>query len=107
MDEEVKDIDNIEIEEESSDIIVEGYDGERITSPLKAIRKKCLDCCCGQRLEVDLCPSTDCTLWPFRRGKNPYRKKREMSEEQKAAMRERMSKFWSKEDEVQEETCDD
>lgn len=24
-------------------------------TPMKAIRKKCLDCCCGQRLEVKLC----------------------------------------------------
>ncbi|MBO5967300.1 MAG: hypothetical protein J6S14_02245 [Clostridia bacterium] len=32
------------------------------------------------------CPATDCALYPFRLGKNPYRTRREMSEEQKARM---------------------
>lgn len=61
---------------------------ERI-SPIKAIRLKCLDCCCGQRVEVNLCPCEDCALWPFRFGKNPYSTKT-FSDEQKAAMAERM-----------------
>ena len=38
-------------------------------SPLKAIRSKCLDCCCGSIREVALCPSTTCSLWPYRFGK--------------------------------------
>lgn len=42
-------------------------------TPLKAIRKKCLECCCGQYKEVRLCPSKDCSLYPFRFGKNPNR----------------------------------
>lgn len=54
----------------------------------KAIRLKCLDCMCGQANEVKLCPCTDCPLYPFRLGKDPYRKP--MSEEQKNASRERM-----------------
>lgn len=45
-----------------------------ITSPLKAIRAYCLDCCGGQANEVKLCPAEDCPLYPFRFGKNPYRK---------------------------------
>lgn len=57
--------------------------------PIKAIRLKCLDCCCGQRIEVNLCPCEDCPLWPFRFGKNPYSNKT-FSDEQKAAMAERM-----------------
>lgn len=40
-------------------------------TPLKAIRLKCLDCMCGQMKEVKLCPSKDCALWGFRRGKKP------------------------------------
>jgi len=40
-------------------------------TPLKAIRLKCLDCCCGSRYEVKLCTCLDCTLYPFRFGKNP------------------------------------
>lgn len=58
-------------------------------SPIKAIRLKCLDCCCGQRVEVNLCPCENCPLWPFRFGKNPYSNKT-FSDEQKAAMAERM-----------------
>lgn len=42
-------------------------------TPLKAIRSKCLDCTCGQSREVRLCSCTDCSLYPFRLGKNPAR----------------------------------
>lgn len=57
---------------------------------LKAIRNKCLDCMCGSANEVKLCPSEDCPLWAFRFGKNPYRAKREMTEEQREAAVERL-----------------
>ena len=40
-------------------------------TPIKAIRAKCLDCCCGQANEVKLCPITDCSLYPYRLGHNP------------------------------------
>ena len=43
-------------------------------SPLKSIRQKCLDCCCGQMAEVKLCPCEDCALYPYRMGHNPSRK---------------------------------
>ena len=59
-------------------------------TPIKAIRAKCLDCCCGQAYEVRMCPITDCPLYPFRLGKNPNIKKREYTEEQKKAAAERM-----------------
>ena len=42
-----------------------------IRTPLRAIRAKCVDCCCGQLLEVRLCPSENCPLWPYRMGKRP------------------------------------
>lgn len=58
-----------------------------IKSPLKAIRAKCLDCVCGSVNEVKLCPCTDCSLYPFRFGKNPFRKP--MSEERKEVLRQR------------------
>lgn len=38
---------------------------------LKAIRAKCVDCCCGQLAEVRLCPCDNCPLWPYRMGKRP------------------------------------
>jgi hypothetical protein len=34
----------------------------------QAIRAYCLDCMCGQALEVRLCPSRTCVLHPFRMG---------------------------------------
>jgi hypothetical protein len=40
-------------------------------TPLHAIRLKCLDCCCGQVKEVDLCPAASCDLWPWRFGCGP------------------------------------
>lgn len=61
-----------------------------ITSPIKAIRAKCLECSCTSN-EVKLCPVTDCALYPFRFGKNPYRAKREYTEEQRKAMAERLA----------------
>ena len=50
------------------------YEGVEVLRPLKAIRAKCLDCVCGNANEVRLCPSKDCTLWPYRFGHNPSRK---------------------------------
>lgn len=41
------------------------------TTPLKAIRAKCLDCCAYQTKEVRSCSCKDCPLWPFRFGSNP------------------------------------
>ena len=61
-----------------------------ITSPLKAIRAKCLDCAYSIA-EIKHCHCTDCSLYPFRFGKNPYTK-RTMTEEQRAAAVERLAK---------------
>lgn len=58
-------------------------------TPIKAIRLKCLDCCCGQANEVRLCPIESCSLWKFRFGKNPNRKGKVMTEEEKEKLRER------------------
>ena len=63
------------------------------TSPIKAIREKCLDCCCGSANEVKLCHIEKCPLYSFRFGKNPYRTVRVMSEEQKAAACARLAAF--------------
>jgi len=35
----------------------------------KAIRAKCLDCCCGDSKEVRLCTIKDCSLYPYRMGR--------------------------------------
>lgn len=67
-------------------------------SRAKAIRAKCLDCCCYQANEVKLCPCKDCPLWCYRLGHEVDEegnrvKHREMTEEQKAASAERMRKM--------------
>lgn len=55
-------------------------EGKKLT-PIKAIREKCLDCCCGSANEVKLCTVERCALYPYRFGKNPYL--REMTPEEK------------------------
>lgn len=40
---------------------------ERLTRG-KAIRAKCLDCCCGQTAEVKKCTITKCPLYRYRLG---------------------------------------
>lgn len=62
-------------------------------SPLKQIRLYCLSCVCGSPNEVKLCSITDCPLYDFRFGTNPYRTKRVVSEEQKEAFRSRMENY--------------
>lgn len=61
------------------------------TNPVKVIREKCFDCCCGSWFEVEKCTSVNCPLHPWRMGKNPYRKKVERTEEQRQAMIERLA----------------
>lgn len=63
---------------------------DRRTNPVKAIREKCIDCCGGSYSEVKLCPCTNCALYPFRFGKNPYRQRREMTDEQKKVLCDRL-----------------
>lgn len=46
-----------------------------------AIRRKCIDCTVGQIAEIARCEMTDCALWPFRMGNDPFRKKRGNSED--------------------------
>ena len=65
------------------------------TNPVKAIRQKCLKCGEGSANEVKLCPVERCTLYPFRFGKNPYRQKRELTDEQREKMAERMRRIRS------------
>ena len=47
---------------------------EKRLTPMKAIRAKCLDCCCFNANEVRMCPIRDCPLYEYRFGHNPARK---------------------------------
>jgi hypothetical protein len=71
------------------------YTGKVIKGALKVIKEKCLDCSCWQANEVKFCPATDCTLFPFRNGKNPY-SVRELSSEQKVQASDRMKEVRKK-----------
>lgn len=62
------------------------------TNPVKVNREKCIDCCCGNMAEVSRCTAANCPLHPWRMGKNPYRKQRERTEEEKKALAERLAR---------------
>ena len=50
---------------------VTGYDflnTDKPLTPRKAMRQKCLECCCGSSPVVKKCDLVDCTLWPYRLG---------------------------------------
>ena len=66
---------------------------ERSNNPIKRIREYCIQCVADQPKEVELCPITDCPLYDFRFGKNPFRAKRELTEEQKEAFRSRVENY--------------
>jgi hypothetical protein len=62
---------------------------KKCTSPAKAIRAYCLNCCRESAFEVAHCAAEECELWDFRFGKNPHRKVT-LTPEQIEASRERM-----------------
>ena len=54
------------------------------STPMRAIRSKCLDCSGGSSNEVRECVIPECPLFAYRLGRNPNRKGREMTDEEKA-----------------------
>lgn len=65
-------------------------------NPMRAIRLKCLDCSGDSPKEVVECTCEQCALYPFRLGKNPFRKRRTLTDEQKEAAAVRLSAARSK-----------
>ena len=65
-------------------------------SPMKAIRKKCLDCSCGSSEEVKNCFAKKCPLYQFRFGykldENGNKKKKNLTDEQRKEMSEKLKK---------------
>ena len=45
----------------------------KVLTPIKAIRAKCLDCCCDNPYEVKMCTAEQCPLYVYRFGHNPKR----------------------------------
>lgn len=60
------------------------------TNPIKAIKEYCLECCMENLSEVKACTATECALYAFRLGKNPYRAKKVLTEDQKRELAERL-----------------
>ena len=58
-------------------------EGENVAklTPMKAIRKKCLDCCCGSFTEVTQCAVKTCALYTYRSGHRP-KVEEELTEEE-------------------------
>ena len=79
---------NVDSQDDSTNAFsLEGFTGEEIRSPGKAIRAKCLECSQGNT-EVTTCVVKDCPLYPFRMGHNPYRTPRTLSDEERLRMSE-------------------
>ena len=72
-------------------LLAEGF--ESVLS--KAVRLKCIDCA-GSVREIAECHLTHCPLWPFRMGTSPFKAKRRLSDEQRAAKRELVRKAAAK-----------
>ncbi len=65
--------------------------GIQRTSRGDAIRAYCVHICmCGSTKAVLECASAACPLWPFKMGNDPWREKREMTEEERSAASERL-----------------
>ena len=69
---------------------------QKILTPLRAIRTKCIDCSAGSMKEVRECVMLDCPLYPYRLGKSPNRKPRILTDEEREALRQRMVKMREK-----------
>lgn len=64
----------------------------KANSPQKAIVNFCVSCMGYHKSWVKECTATDCPLYEFRLGKNPYRKVREYSEEELNNLKDRAKK---------------
>ena len=60
--------------------------GHEPMSAQKALRLRCLDCCCGSSGEVRVCAFRKCASWPFRLGSSPWKSRKPMSDGQRAAL---------------------
>ena len=58
---------------------------------LDAIRARCLDCSSQQQSEVRKCTAVQCPSWPYRMGTNPWREKKELTEERREQLKNIMA----------------
>lgn len=55
---------------------------EKILTPIKSIRAKCIECSAGSFIEVKMCPVIKCPLHPYRLGHRPKGNKSIVDDEQ-------------------------
>lgn len=82
--------------EDARDVADNNISKKSQRNPVKAIRAKCIDCCGADDYinRIRNCEITKCAIHPFRMGKNPYREKKQLTEEQQAMYKERARKMW-------------
>ena len=61
------------IKPDEAEYSADGIEQKPKLTPLKAVRKYCLWCCCDSAPEVRLCPAESCELHPLRFGKGARR----------------------------------
>ena len=64
-----------------------------VLTPIKAIRAKCLECCCGSAKEVRNCPVISCDLYPYRMGHRPQKDLPEKDKPEQDTENEQMTVF--------------
>jgi hypothetical protein len=91
---EEEDVENIIAEDDDDGKInpLDGFTGEEVRNPVKAIREKCKECSCFSTSEIRNCVIKNCALFPFRTGHNPFRT-REMTNDQRQSLVERGRKM--------------
>lgn len=62
--------------------------GRRRLTRARAIRVKCLDCCCDSAAEVAKCEMKDCSLWRYRMGYEVNLRGERVTKDDKKAMRD-------------------
>ena len=77
---------------------MERYKARKHSNPVKAIREMCFECMGGKQVDgvrtlIADCASSDCALFDFRFGRNPFHTKN-LSDEQRKAMAGRARKVF-------------
>lgn len=63
--------------------------GHEVMPAGKAIKAHCMECSGGSAQEARMCTAVGCNLWPFRLGASPWKAERQLTDQQREAMRER------------------